>query len=308
MSTETATRLRLALSGPTMGTRWSAIAYPPEGIDAVALEEALAEDCTRVDGQMSTWKPGSDLMRLNRAPLGQWQSVPPELGYVLALGEGVRRRSEGRFDMAVLASVEAAGFGAQTGLPLPLTSGGTQDSIEIDLDAGRVRRLRAVGIDLSGIAKGFAVDLMCRTMERFGIADYLVGLDGEIAAGGARGDGRPWTVALEAPVPGTRDVAARLQLSNAALATSGNYRHRRCVDGRWLSHTIDPRTGAPAETDLVSVTVHMADCVLADAWATALLVAGRNAAQLLCTENGIDAILMAETETGFETTGCGAFR
>ena len=101
MSTETATRLRLALSGPTMGTRWSAIAYPPEGIDAVALEEALAEDCTRVDGQMSTWKPGSDLMRLNRAPLGQWQSVPPELGYVLALGEGVRRRSEGRFDMAV---------------------------------------------------------------------------------------------------------------------------------------------------------------------------------------------------------------
>ena len=291
-----------------MGTRWSALAHAQHAPDRHGLEGALAEACQRVDQQMSTWKPDSDLMRLNRMALGAWMSIPDELAYVLALGEGVRQRSGGLFDMAVLGAVQTAGFGPPAMLETPAgAERSTGPALEIDMGGLRARRLEPVALDLSGIAKGFAVDLMARTMEDFGVQDYLVSIDGEVQAGGFRGDGRPWAVALEAPDADRRDIAARLEIHNASLATSGSYRHRRLVGDRWISHTIDPRSGAPVESDLVSVTVQMPDCVLADAWATALLVAGRERAEEMCRAEGLSAILIAETGRGRELVGCGAF-
>lgn len=298
---------RLALNGPTMGSRWSAIAYAGEKVDAPALETALAEACRRVDDQMSTWKPNSDLMRLNRMPVGEWCGVPDELAYVLAHGEDVRRRSKGRFDMAVFREVQAAGFGSPLVLEQGLERGPSAPALEIDPPNLRVRRLARRAFDLSGIAKGFGVDLMARTLEAFGVADYLVSIDGELQAGGRRADGRPWTVALEAPFADRRDIAARIELHNASLATSGDYRHRRPAGAGWASHTIDPRTGLPAETDLASVTVMMPDCVLADAWATALLVAGSQEAADLCATNGINAVLALRVGDAFELRGYGSF-
>ncbi len=289
---------RLALSGPTMGTRWSAIAYAGADVDALALEVALAEACQRVDDQMSTWKPNSDLMRLNRMPVGDWAEVPDELAYVLALGEEVRRRSQGLFDMAVFGEVQAAGFGSPLALEPGLETGPAAPALEIDLPNLRARRLAPRAFDLSGIAKGFGVDLMARTLEAFGVADYLVSIDGELQAGGRRGDGHPWRVALEAPQADHRDIAARIELRDASLATSGDYRHRHESGQGWTSHTIDPRTGRPAQTDLASVTVMMPDCVLADAWATALLVAGSQRAADLCAANGIDAVLALRAGRG----------
>lgn len=298
---------RIALNGPTMGTRWSAIAYPEGPVDREGLAAALARACETVDGQMSTWKPQSDLMRLNRAPVGEWQDVPDELAYVLALGEVVRDRSGGCFDMAVLADVQAAGFGSDLAVPGVAAGPRMGAAIEVDPARGRARRLAPVAFDLSGIAKGFGVDLMARTMEAFGIADYLVAIDGEVQAGGYRGDGRSWAIALEAPLADRREVAARLELHDGSLATSGAYRHQRLVDGDPISHTVDPRTGRPARSDLASVTVLAPDCVLADAWATALLVAGRDEAVRLCTRHGLDAILLRADGDGFETTRCGRF-
>lgn len=284
--------MRLALNGPTMGTRWSAIAYVSKAVDQAGLAAALAAACSRVDCQMSTWKPNSHLMQLNRTPVGQWVQIPDELAYVLALGDGVRARSGGLFDMAVFGDVQAAGFGSNLDLDRPRDLRSSEPSLEIDLPNLRARRLTRTAFDLSGIAKGFGVDLMARAMEAFGIEDYLVSIDGELQAGGFRSDGRPWTVALEAPLADRRDIAARIELHNASLATSGNYRHRRHIDGRWVSHTIDPRTGEPSLSDLASVTVQLPDCVLADAWATALLVAGSVQAAELCRNHGISAVLI----------------
>lgn len=299
---------QLALSGPTMGTRWSALAHANPALDRHVLEGALAEACQRVDLQMSTWKPDSDLMRLNRLAVGAWMSIPDELAYVLALGEGVRQRSGGLFDMAVLGAVQAAGFGPPA-RPEGAAGGerSTGPALEIDMGGLRARRLEPVALDLSGIAKGFAVDLMARTMEDFGVGDYLVSIDGEVQAGGFRGDGRPWAVALEAPVADRRDIAARLEVHNASLATSGSYRHRRLVGERWISHTIDPRSGVPVDSDLVSVTVQMPDCILADAWATALLVAGRERSEEMCRAEGLSALLIAQAGEELQMTGCGAF-
>lgn len=298
---------RLALNGPTMGTRWSAIAYGDTDVDALGLEAALAEACQRVDDQMSTWKPNSDLMRLNRMPVGEWAPMPDELAYVLGLGEEVRRRSHGLFDMAVFGQVQAAGFGSPLSLEPGLGMGPGVPALEIDLHNLRARRLAHRAFDLSGIAKGFGVDLMARTLETFGVANYLISIDGELQAGGRRGDGRPWMVALEAPQAGRRDIAARIQLCDASLATSGDYRHRRESGEGWTSHTIDPRTGRPAQTDLASVTVMMPDCVLADAWATALLVAGSRQAAELCRENGLNAILARRAGDTVALEGHGTF-
>jgi thiamine biosynthesis lipoprotein len=293
-----------------MGTRWSAIAYLSVPVEPAELEAALSQACQRVDGQMSTWKPNSDLMRFNAAPLGEWQDIPDELAHVLALGEAVRERSNGLFDMAVLAPVQDFGFGPSSSAHvLGEDAGAPGKSLELDLARLRARRLASVAFDLSGIAKGFGVDLMARTVEAFGIENYLVSIDGELQAGGCRGDGKPWGVALEAPIIGRREVAARLEVHNASLATSGNYRHRRKVNGHWISHTIDPRTGEPVANDLLAVTVTAPDCAYADAWATALLVAGRQGAQDLSARNELDAILIYEAdEGGYAMRGCGRFR
>lgn len=282
----------MVFNGPTMGTRWSAIAYCDRPVNQSALNQALASACARVDDQMSTWKPASDLMRLNRQPVGQWTDIPDELAYVLALGEAVRSRSGGLFDMAVYGEVQSAGFGSDIRLEGQGIASAAEPSLELDVPNLRARRLASRAFDLSGIAKGFAVDLMARTMEDFDVENYLVAIDGELQAGGFRGDGRPWTVALEAPLADRRDIAARLDLHNTSLATSGDYRHQRQLNGRLVSYTIDPRTGVPATSDLVSVTVEMPDCVLADAWATALLVAGSDLATELCSNYGISAILI----------------
>ena len=309
MNAATATQPRVALNGPAMGTRWSAIAYPPNGIEPAALQAALAAACDLVDTQMSTWKPRSDLMRLNAAPVGHWHAIPDALANVLALGEGVRQQSAGRFDMAVLDATNAWGFGpsGETGDQTRIGNPRFKSHLELDMRGLRARRLAPVSFDLSGIAKGFAVDLMARCMEDHGVANYLVSIDGELQAGGYRGDGQPWSIALEAPVADKREIVSRILLHNGSLATSGNYRHRRLVAGRWLSHTMDPGKGQPVENGLLSVTVRAPDCVLADAWATALMVAGETDAPRLCAANGLDAILITASADGFATQGLGAF-
>lgn len=299
---------RLALSGPTMGTRWAAVIGAPKGPDADLLQAALQQTVDLVDGQMSTWKPQSALMQLNRSPVGVWRMIPEELGHVLSLGLGVTEASGGRFDMAVFHQVEAWGFGPAQDLgDAVAVPRGRGETLELDVEGRRARRLMDVRFDLSGIAKGFAVDLMARAVERLGINDYLVSIDGELQAAGMRPDGAPWQVAVEAPQRDRRDVARVISLSNCSLATSGDYRHGREVGGKWLSHTIDPASGAPVENRLASVTVQAPDCVLADAWATALLVAGEIEGPRLADARGLDALFLVRVGNGWGARGTGCF-
>lgn len=298
-----------AVSGPTMGTRWSAVFYAPGDtpLDPIAAE--LANAVALVDHQMSTWKPQSDLMQLNRTPVGQWIEVPDEMAYVLALGLGIARQSDGRFDMAVFQAVDAWGFGpSSTPAPLAPTARPVGEALEVEPAAGRARRLLDVAFDLSGIAKGFAVDLMARRLEGQGIADFVVAIDGELQASGRHADGRPWQVGLEAPQQGRRDVAHVLTLSDCSIATSGDYRHRRQVGNRWVSHTIDPRTGRPVDNSVASVTVRMSDCIAADAWATALLVAGEIEGPELARDHDLDALFLVRGAAEvLEPIGTGCF-
>jgi len=291
---------RHALNGPTMGSRWSALFWAADDFDAAALGRSLQGAVDRVERQMSTWRPDSDLERLNAAPIGAWVEIPRELGIVLDAALEIGRLSDGAFDIGVGDLVRAWGFGGGSRAPnvgqIASLAGRTSfeppKTLQLDLASGRARRLAPLRLDLSGIAKGFGVDELAREAQQSGLDSCLVGIDGEMRAMGLKPDGRPWAVAHEKPDRGERAILGVLELSGAAVATSGAYRHMVEVDGRRLSHTMDPRRGAPLENDLAAVTVLAETCMAADAWATALMVAGADHGLELAKRLGLAALLV----------------
>ena len=280
MSKTSTERLRVALNGPTMGTRWSALFFTAPGFDTGGIQVALQAAVHEVDAQMSTWKLDSDLMRLNAAPVGAWVAVPERLREVLRLGLEIGRASDGAFDIGMGDAVTAWGFGPVAAAPdriraaMRAERGPAHEALEIDAHNGSVRKTSPIALDLNGIAKGYGVDRLAETLAAYGIDDALVGIDGELRARGLRPDGQAWTIAVEAPDADRRAPHSILTLQDAAVATSGDYRHWVEVQGRRLSHTMDPGRGAPLIASPASVTVVARSCAEADAWATALMVKG----------------------------------
>jgi thiamine biosynthesis lipoprotein len=299
--------LRHALSGATMGTRWSALVYASPGSEFAALEAALARAVDRVDRQMSTWKPDSDLMRLNSALQGTWVSLPAELMQVLERGVAIGRASSGAFDIGLGRLVNAWGFGPACSMPdkdtiqtaLRERLPPTHTVLELDVPGSRARKHAQFTLDLSGIAKGFAVDEMMRTVEAFGISNALAGLDGELKARGAKADGTPWRVAVERPDYQLRDALGVIELWDAAVATSGDYRHWIDLGRKRLSHTMDRSRGGPIDNETASVSVVAASCMDADAWATAFMVLGPVQGKALAQKQGLNALFIQRGEETF---------
>lgn len=299
MSTEV---VRHALNGPTMGTRWSALFFAASGFDPGPLQAALQAAVAAVDAQMSTWNPDSDLMRLNAAPVGSWTAVPADLARVLELGLRIGRASGGAFDIGQGAAVRAWGFGPAEADPQAIRAAMEaqhRPAFELlQIDGTRVRKTAPLTLDLNGIAKGHGTDRLAEVMQDHGITQALVGIDGEMRALGLRPDGQPWTIAVEAPDPDRRAPQSILSLQDAAVATSGDYRHWVTVQGRRLSHTMDPGRGAPLLASPASVTVIAPTCAEADAWATALMVAGGEAGSQMARQAGLDALFLLRDAAG----------
>lgn len=191
--------------------------------------------------------------------------------------------------------------------PVPSPCRPIDELLEVDVARGRVRRLADVAFDLCGIAKGFGVDELARVLDRHGIGAWLVGIDGELRARGCKPDGSPWAIALEAPDYGRRGAMGAIDLVDAAVATSGDYRHWADFGGERLSHTMDPRAGAPLRGDIASVTVVAPTCTDADAYATALMVLGAQAGCAHAERHGLDALFVVRDGDALRTIGCGAF-
>ena len=291
---------RYSLNGETMGSRYTALFYAEPNLSTEAISNSLARAVSRVDQQMSTWKPDSDLNRLNAAPEQQWVSVPEELATVLATALRVAQQSAGAFDIAVGDLVQAWGFGPGelivTQQPfdtlVPRTRTSASAALVVDPQHNQVRKRAPLTLDLNGIAKGFGVDELARCLEGWGITHYLVGIDGEMRARGVKPGGQSWLVALEKPNRGVREVMGVMELGDAAIATSGDYRHWVDVAGRSYAHTMNPATGAPLCNPLAAVSVVAASCMLADAWATALMVLGEIEGPRLAQERGMNALFV----------------
>ena len=306
---------RTTLHGPTMGTRWSVSVDADASVDLQALRQDLAAAVEQVDAQMSPWKPDSDLVRLNRAPVGEWVDLPAEILEVLDCALDVQSLSAGAFDPCVGALVDAWGFGAVRDAPDAQAIRAARQSVplaanrrlELDRPAGRARKHASLQLDLCGIAKGYAVDRMAKVLQQHGVRHALAALDGELRAVGAQASGVPWAVALERPEAGRRAVHGVIELEDLAVATSGDYRHYLDVGEARIAHTMDARRCAPVNNAVASVTVLARTCMVADAWATALLVAGPNEGLAMAQRMRMDVLFLLRRAEGLTQVGLGRF-
>ncbi|CUH80579.1 FAD:protein FMN transferase [Tropicibacter naphthalenivorans] len=301
---------RHALNGRAMGTRWSALFFAPPRVDPAPIQAALQTAVTEIDAQMSTYKADSALMRLNAMPVGEWAEIPAHLARVLDLGVRIGRASGGAFDIGLGDAALAWGFG-----PAEASPDAIREAMQVvrvpatealELEGTRVRKTAPIALDLNGIAKGYGVDRLAETLLAHGVTDALVGIDGELRALGLRPDGQPWGIAVEAPDDTRRAAQSVLTLENAAVATSGDYRHWVEVQGRRLSHTMDPARGAPLLASPASVSVVAGSCAEADAWATALMVLGAEKGAACARKRGLNALFLIRSAQGIAATGVGA--
>lgn len=308
---KTPTEPALALDGLTMGTRWSVLIDDPL-VDA-SLQARFQAVVDEVDAQMSTWKPVSDLMRLNAAPLETWVPLPDRLLIVLEAGLAISRQTNGAFEMNIGDAVRAWGFGPdpialdaiRTASALPRVP--ATQALKLDMVNKRARKSAPLALDLSGIAKGYGVDCLAEIAAAQGITHALCAIDGEVRAIGTRRDGRPWAVGIDAPQDGPRGEHSVLALEDTAVATSGDYRHFVTVGTSRLSHTMDPRRGAPLVNAPASVTVLSQSCMLADAMATALMVMGEGPGLAFARNWKFSTLFLRRSTGGTIAVGTGAF-
>lgn len=302
---------RHALNGPTMGTRWSALFHTPADFDAEPARLAMTDAVAEVDTQMSTWKPDSDINRLNGAKPGEWLALPERLFTVLATGLTIGQASGGAFDIGMGDAVSAWGFGPDAAdedrikAARLLSRNPAYDILELDKSGGRARKHTDMHFDLNGIAKGYGVDRLTEAARENGIEAGLFAIDGELRALGGQPDGRGWTIAVEKPDLDSRAPHSILELRDAAVATSGDYRHWVDVGGHRLSHTMDPRLGMPLKQSPASATVIARDCMSADAWATAMMVLGEARGLVLAEKLGLSVLFLYDDPQ--RRAGCGIF-
>ena len=302
--------------GRTMGTTWSVRLVAHDALERDPVLRTIQSALDEVVDQMSTWEPRSDLGRFNRAEPATWQALPASFFDVLACAREVAERSGGAFDPTAGALVDAWGFGPATpqGIPADAVLAralGRAGWRRLELDPARraARQPGGLALDLSAIAKGFGVDLVARRLVATGIESHLVEVGGELRGSGVKPDGQPWWVRLEHPDPNPELSGddTLLALHGLAVATSGDYRRWFEHDGTRYSHTIDPRDGLPIRHGLAAVTVIHPQCMLADAWSTALDVLGPDAGPALATRLGLAARFIVRHEARFEERTSAAF-
>ena len=294
--------------GPTMGTTFTVkVAAGLDPAARVQLTEAVQAVLDNVNAKMSTYVPTSEISRFASAPADMPFRISPETLDVLMRSMVISRASGGAFDITVRPLVDAWGFGPDgrpqrrpgTDTTAQLLERVGYEKLQLDAAARTLRKTTSsVSVDLSAIAKGYAVDKVAEAVEGLGYTAYLVEIGGEMRAGGDRPEGGPWRVGIESPKAGGRQVAKVIELDDRGLATSGNYRNFYIEDGIRYAHTIDPKSGAPVRHRLQSVSVLHPEAAFADGWATALMVLGDVEGPKVAQAEGLAALFMISAPDG----------
>lgn len=288
-------------SGNAMGTTYGIQADCPGSMPVDRLEVELA----RLNGLMSTYDPQSELSRFNREVAGARVAVSRDLVEVVDAAVDVAEQTGGAFDATVAPLVSLWGFGAGAARRPPSDAEVADALRTVDYrrvahhtDPPMLEKLLPATLDLSGIGKGFAVDRLAVLLSDAGCRAYLIEFGGEIRTLGNSPGGGPWRVGVESP--SGPDYVTTVVLDDGALATSGDYRQYRESGGVRVSHIIDPRTGYPINHRLASVTVVSGTAMMADAFATALLVMGEIEGPRFADAGALAALFIVRAERGFE--------
>ncbi|MDR9466939.1 FAD:protein FMN transferase [Marinospirillum sp.] len=300
----------LRFQGQIFGTFWLAT-FPDDWSEQQAeqLEAGIQRELQAVDASMSTYREDSELNQLNRQEVGEWLPLSEALFEVLEISQRVSQASSGAFDVTVGGLVNLWSFGPEhrpeeipdtQELKERLANAGYQN-LELDADKQQARRLKDFYIDLSAVAKGYAVDRVAAWLESQGVENYLVDIGGELIVGGERKPEQPWRIGVEVPEGNLQQAHHILPLVDASVATSGDYRNYYEVEGRRLSHTIHPKTGWPIDHNLASATVQHPSNAVADAWATAFMVMGVEESLETARREDIKVLLISRNEDTWET-------
>lgn len=281
----------LYISGRTMGTVYHITVVLDKIQDSRLLSQEIREILESVNASMSMFDRTSELSRFNALTKGETICVSGPFMDVFRVGSELYRMTGGAWDGTVGPLVNLWGFGSAgkaTGIPDDRAVIKAQASVgfhRIRVSGGRCLSKKENGLvlDFGSIAKGYAVDEIAKLLNQKGIENYLIEIGGEVRAGGTN-KGHAWKVGISLPAPGVQAdrILGALELHDRAIATSGDYRNFRTLDGKTYSHEIDPRTGRPVRNDVASVSVIADTAVFADGLATALMVMGE--------EKGLDLV------------------
>ena len=258
------------------------------------------------DRQLSTYIGASYITKWNENRVKA--EAPIYFTNVVKAGIDLHGRTNGAFDMTIgplfnLWKLDDEGYipdAAEIDSVMAFVGTGKLSFNENQLSKSDDR----VQLDVNAIAQGYAVDVLANLLERYMATDYLVEIGGEIRVKGNNPDGTAWRLAIDSPNDGDEKLgsAIQLNLSTGALATSGNYRHFIEAGGKQYGHIIDPRTGYPAETDVLSASVIAKDCMTADALATAIMVGGSTfGKELIMGDSELEGVIITESAGQLDT-------
>lgn len=299
----------LQYSDGIMGTSFTVkVSSLPDSVKSDEVKIQIKSLLDQLNGQMSTYQKDSELSVINQNTSSEWLAVSDSLYTVLKQADLISKMSNGAFDITVGPLVNLWGFGPDDMLfTAPVDEEITQQLLGVgfknllfDDEKKQIKKLNpSLYLDLSAIAKGYAVDRVGLLLETIGIKDYMVEIGGELRLKGLNSHQKPWRIAVEKPTAEKRMIQKVLPLTNISLATSGDYRNFFEVDGARFSHTIDPRTGKPITHKLASITILSDTTMKADALATALMVLGSEQGYQLAEKEKIAALFIIKTKDGF---------
>ena len=270
------------------------------------LQEEIERELHRFDASLSPFNDTSVITKINRN-----EPVRPDSFFlhVFRASQQISEETRGAFDITVAPLVNAWGFGFKQGIfpdstevgSLLELTGYTKVSLN---DSGRVCKADPrMMLTCSAVAKGYAVDVVAQLLKRRGVQNFMVDIGGEVVVSGQNPAGTSWRIGINKPVDDSLsvrgDLQALLHITDAAMATSGNYRNFYYRDGKKYAHTVDPRTGYPVQHEILSATVVAPDCMSADAYATAFMVMGLDSAARFVQEKpGLDAYFIYADSAG----------
>ncbi len=315
-------RQAFVFEGPTMGTAYQ-VKVVREGLDEKRREElhaAIVAELDLTNVLMSTYLDDSELMRFNRSAAGEPFELSEPTRAVFSLAFLTSRRTGGAFDVTIGPLVNAWGFGPGSQIQegdaeriseeelAALVERVGYELLTLDEEAGTITKSRAdLFCDLSAIAKGYGVDRVAEALLGLGESDFMVEVGGEVRASGRNAEGEPWRIGIERPQLERGSVHRVVPLADRSLATSGDYRNYREVDGVRVAHIFDPRTKGPITHRLASVSVVEERCATADALATALFVLGPEEGYDWAVGEDVAAVFLVRDGEGFREITTPAF-
>jgi thiamine biosynthesis lipoprotein len=269
-----------------------------------------------LNAQFSTYREDSAVSQFNRSTSTGWQKSSAEFVGVLKTAERVWRESGGAFDVTIGPVVNLWGFGpdAQHDVPSAEAQAAARSRTGMmKLEIGREEIAKSepeLYLDLSALAKGYAVDAIAEMLDEQACSDYLIDIGGEVRARGVNARNGPWRIGIEIPDPGQFGAIQRvLALSDVSVATSGDYRNFKMVDDKRVDHVIDARSGLPADNLVASVTVVHRSAMFADAYATTIMVLGEKEGLAFADAQGIAVyLLIKDAGAGFREAYNAAMR